>query len=146
MRNNLIFSIDTVLIGTENTKGPIELVQFANRLTSDEGIFSFNRMATIKFNYPNINKALPGGVPTDDTLIIAQERGPDLDLYLCVKSGRNCCRVGTAHFPSAEIYIHDEYRHTIFLDKLAENEIEYVLNYVKENIELIQPKPAFREY
>lgn len=30
--NNQNFSIDSVLFGIENIKGPIELVQFANRL------------------------------------------------------------------------------------------------------------------
>ncbi|QIH35910.1 hypothetical protein [Sphingobacterium sp. DR205] len=79
----LIFSIDSVLFGLENTRGPIELVQFANRLASHEGIPWFNRMASIEFNSPNINKVLPGGVPTDNTLVIGQERGGYLDLYLC---------------------------------------------------------------
>lgn len=66
-------------------------------------------MATIKLNYPNINKALPCGVPTDETLLIAQERGPDLDLYLCVKSGRNCGRVGTAHFAPSTRFLNEDF-------------------------------------
>lgn len=138
----LIFCIDSVLFGSENTRGPIELVQFANRLASHEGIPWFNRMASIEFNSPNINKALPGGVPTDNTLVIGQERGGYLVLYLCIRSGRNCCRIATAHFPDGEIYIHDEYRHTIFLEKLTEDEIKSFFNYLREHIELIHPKPA----
>jgi len=146
MRTNLIFSIESILFGLENTRGPIELVQFANRLASHEGISWFNRMANIEFNNSSINKALPGGVPVDNTLVIGQERGEYLDLYLCIKSGRNCCRIATAHFPDGEVYIHDEYRHTVFLDKLNEDEIKSLLNYVRERIDLIYPKPANQEY
>lgn len=142
----LIFSIDSVLFGLENTRGPMEMVQFANRLTSHEGIRWFNRMACIEFNDLNINKALPGGVHTDNTLLIGQENGVYLDLYLCIRNGRNCCRIATAHFPDSEIYIHDEYRHTIFLEKLTEDEIKSLFNYVRGHIELIHPKPATRGY
>lgn len=104
-------------------------------------------MAFIEFNDPNINKELPGGVPVDNTVVIGQERVEYLDLYLCIKSRRNCCRIATAHFPDGEeVYIHDEYRQTVFLDKLTENEIKSLLNYVRERIDLIYPKPANREY
>lgn len=146
MRTNMIFSVESVLFGLENTRGPIELVQFANRLASHEGIQWFNRMASIKFNDPNINKALPGGVPTDETLLIGQERGENLDLYLCIRSGRNCCRIATAHLPDGEVYIHDEYRHAILAGKLTENEIKWLFEYVRQNMDLIQPKSAIREY
>ncbi|WP_293908328.1 hypothetical protein [Sphingobacterium sp. UBA5670] len=79
------FSIESVLFGIENIKGPIELVQFSNRLASHEGIMSFNRMAIVKFSNPQINKALPNGVPTDETLLIANEIGPYLDILLEVE-------------------------------------------------------------
>ncbi|WP_286778660.1 MULTISPECIES: hypothetical protein [Sphingobacterium] len=142
---NQNFSIESVLFGIENIKGPIQLVQFANRLASHEGIRSFNRMAVIKLSNLKINKALPNSVPTDETLIIANEIGPYLDIYLCIRSGKSCCRIATAHFPGGEVYIHDEYRHTILLDKLSDEEIKCPFNIVCDDPSIIQPKPIFTE-
>ena len=144
--SNQNFSIESVLFGIENIKGPIELVQFSNRLASHEGIMSFNRMAIVKFSNSQINKALPNGVPTDETLLIANEIGPYLDIYLCIRSGKSCCRIATAHFPDGELYIHDEYRHTILLNKLSDKQIKDLFNVVREDPTIILPKSIFTEF
>lgn len=103
-------------------------------------------MAVIKFSNLKINKALPNAIPTDETLIIANEIGPYLDIYLCIRSGKSCCRIATAHFPDGEFYIHDEYRHTILLDKLSDEKIKSLFNIVCDDPSVIQPKPIITKY
>ncbi|GEM_PF-5318613 len=50
--------------------------------------------------------------------------------------------IATAHFPDEEIYIHQEYRYIIFLEKLTEDEFKSLFSYVCGHLELIHPKSA----
>lgn len=141
MKNKISFSIETLLFGIENPKGAIEQVLFATKMAEHEGMPYCNRLAKLTFTDPTVNKALPGAVPLDETLILGYEGWSDTTLHLCIRSGRSACKIATGSFPNREINIYDDYRHAIILRKLSDKDIKEIFNYVWDNMEVIQPNP-----
>lgn len=141
MKNKISFSIETLLFGIENPKGAIQHVFFAKMMAENEGMPYCNRLAKLTFTDPAINKALPGAVPLDETLILGYEGLNDSILHLCIRSGRSACKIATGSFSNREINIYDDYRHAIILHKLSDKDIKEMFNYVWDNMELIQPNP-----
>ncbi|MDX3913919.1 MAG: hypothetical protein QHC79_10320 [Pseudosphingobacterium sp.] len=141
MKNKVSFSIETLLFGIENPKGAIEQVLFAKTMAEHEGMPYCNRLAKLTFTDPTVNKALPGAVPLDETLILGYEGWSDNTLHLCIRSGRSACKIATGSFPNREIDIYDDYRQAIMLRKLSDKDIKEIFNYVWDNMEVIQPDP-----
>lgn len=140
MENKFKFGIESLLVGMENPRGPIDQMLFANRFAEHEGWIAFSYLARVTFAEPTINKAFPGGVPLDETLLIANYNREGLEIHLCVRGGRSCLKVASAYLPKKEIIMHSEYRHEILPRKLSKKEIEAIFNYVWDNIETIYPK------
>ncbi|WP_026769744.1 hypothetical protein [Asinibacterium sp. OR53] len=141
MKNKISYSIETLLFGIENPKGAIEQVLFANKMAEHEGMPHCNRLAKLTFTDLTVNRALPGAVPLDETLILGYEGWSDSTLHLCIRSGRSACKIATGSFPNREIEIYDDYRHAILLRKLSDKDIKEIFNHVWDNMELIQPNP-----
>ncbi|MDV4043687.1 hypothetical protein CMT37_12770 [Elizabethkingia anophelis] len=140
MKNKISFSIEPLLFDTENPKGAIELVLFANKMAEHENMPYCNRLVKLIFTDPKINKA-PGAVPLDETLIIGYEDWNHCALHLCVKSGRSTCKIATGNFPDREINIYDDYRRAIILCKLSDKDIKEIFNYMWDNMNMIKPNP-----
>lgn len=141
MKSKISFSIKTLLFGIENPKGAIEQVLFAKMMAEHLGMPCCNCLAKLTFADTNINKALSGAVPLDETLIIGYEGWNDNTLHLCIRSGRTACKIATGSSTNREIEIFDDYRNAIILRKLSEKEIMEIFNYVWDNMEIIQPDP-----
>lgn len=141
MRKELTFDIESLLIGIENPKGPIEQVLFANRHAKHIGKIAFSNLARITFSNPEINQALPGTAQIDETLLIGYEGFAESEIHLCLRSGKDALQIATGYFPERKIKIHSEYHHAILLSKLNDLEINKLLTYVWINRELIEPKP-----
>ncbi|MDX3916931.1 MAG: hypothetical protein QHC79_25540 [Pseudosphingobacterium sp.] len=140
MKTEFSFNIESLLYGIENPKGPIEQVLFATKMAEHQGMRSFNRLALLTFTDLTINKALPGAIPLDETLLHGYEGRNDTVLHLCIRSGRSALNIATGYFPKRKISIHEEYRHAIILRKLSDTEINRIFSYVWNNLGLIQPK------
>src|SRR5690606_15641010 len=134
------FSIEPLLSGIEYPQGPIEQMLFAQRVAKHEGMYPFNRLARLTFTDPAVNKAFPGGVPLDETVLIGEEDGNASVLHLCVRSGHNALKIATGYCPNREIKIHDQYRHAIIHRKLSDTEINAVFSHLWDNMEQIRPK------
>ena len=141
MKNKISFNIETLLFGIENPKGAIEQVLFAKMMAEHEGMPYCNRLAKLTFTDPAVNKALPGAVPLDETLIIGYEGWSNNTLHLCIRSGRSACKIATGSFPNREIEIYDDYRHAIIPRKLSDKDIQEIFNHIWDNMEAIQPNP-----
>jgi len=139
MKNRLSFSIESLLYGIENPKGPIQQVLFAKKVAEHEGIFSFNRLARLTFTDPAINKPLPGGASLDETLLIGYEGWSDAILHLCVRGGQSTLKIATGELPGKRVTIHSQYRDAILQGKLSDKEIKEIFSYVWKNLEEIQP-------
>lgn len=141
MKRTISFKIESLLHGIENPKGPIVQVMFAQRMAQHEGIFSYNRIARVSFDNSKINKALPGGKPLDETLLIGNDFFSESTLHLCVRCGNSCLKIATGYYPNRNIVIYPEHHHEILLDKLSAQEIEQFFNHVWNNPQSIQPLP-----
>ncbi|WP_286850640.1 MULTISPECIES: hypothetical protein [Sphingobacterium] len=141
MKKEFTFEIESLLSGNENPKGPIEQVLFAMRHAKYIGKIACSNIARITFSYPNMNAAIPGGSPIDETLLIRYEDFGQTQLHLCVRSGKDSLRVASGYFPTEEINIYSEYQHALLLCKLSENQIKDILKFTWSNMDLIQPKP-----
>lgn len=143
MKSTVLSSVEPLLYGLESPRGAIELVMFAKKMANSEGIENCNRLAKLSFNNSNIHKAFPDELPFDETLLIGYEGWSELILYLCIKCSRKAVKIATCQFPNGEIRFYDDYRNTIMLRKLSENEIKEIFCFVWDNLELIQPKPLY---
>lgn len=141
MKTQFSFHIESLLYGIENPKGAIEHVLFAKKVVEHEGLQTFNRLARVTFDDPAINKALPGGVPLDETLLLGFEGWNDTVLHLCVRSGKSACKIATGYLIGRKVIVHNEYSHALLLRKLSEREVSEFFDYVWSNLECIQPIP-----
>lgn len=116
MKTTLKFTIESLLFGIENPKGNIEQVLFAKKMADKEGIPNCNRLAKLSFEEDTVNKALPGTVPFDETLILGYEGWS---------------------------VMYEDYRNAILLNKLTEEEIKEVFDFILKNMDLVQPKPDY---
>lgn len=139
----LKFTIESLLFGFENPKGNIEEVLFAKKVADKEGIPYCNRLAKLSFEDGMINKVLAGAVPLDETLVLGYEGWSDSTFHLCIRSGRTTIRIATGSFPSKEIVMYEDYRKMILLNKLTEEQIQEVFDFIWMNMDLIQPKPGY---
>lgn len=139
MNTKLKFKIQNLLYNTVDLKGPLVQVLFAKKFTDYEGAFSFNRLARVSFENTAINKALPGAVPLEETLLLGEEGYSYSTLHLCIRGKNIVCRVATGYFPKRAVVIHDGYREAILLHKLTDAEIHEVFIRVWDHPEIIQP-------
>ena len=139
MKKEFSFNVESLLHGIENPKGDITLVLFAKKMAEHEGINFFNRLASITFSNTQINRAFPGAVPLDETLLLGHEGYSDAVLHLCIRSGQSACKIATGYYPKRKISFYDDYRNAIMLRKLSAKEITEIFNYVWDNLEVIQP-------
>lgn len=145
MKNKTTFTIESLLYGIDSLKGAITQVLFAQKVAKHEGLQSFNRLARITFNDPAINKAMPGAVKLEETLLIGYESWNDTELHLCMRGGTSTCRIATGSSASREITVHNDYAHAILQGKLSDSEITDIFYTVWDNSELIQPVPKYLE-
>lgn len=145
MKNKFSFSIESLLYGIENPKGPIAQVLFAKKIAEHEGMRSFNFLTRLTFTDPSLNKAFPGAMPLDETLLLGHEGFNDAVMHLYIRSGQRACKMATAYFPTREITVDDQYRHALILRKLSNEEINQVFTYAWNNLELIRPKTGIQE-
>lgn len=143
MKTTLKFTIESLLFGIENPKGNIEQVLFAKKMADKEGLPNCNRLAKLSFEDGAINKALAGAFPFDETLILGYEVWSECIFHLCLRSGRTAIRIATASFPNGEIVMHEDYSSAILLNKLTEEQIKEVFDFIWKNMDLIQPKPGY---
>ncbi|MDR2272038.1 MAG: hypothetical protein LBF27_14125 [Sphingobacterium sp.] len=141
MKPKFKYSIEPLLHGIEYPKGKIEHVIFAQKVARHEGMDRFNRLAQVRFEDPQINKAFPGGVPLDETLLIGLDNYKDVKLHLCIRSKQSTCKIASGNSSSRKIIIDDTYRNVILLKKLSNKQIAEIFNFVWDNLELIQPNP-----
>lgn len=139
MKSKFKFNIESLLHGIEYPKGKIEHMLFAEKVAAHEGMEHFNRLAQVRFEDPQINKAFPGGIPLDETLLIGLDNYTDVRLLLCIKSKHDTCKIASGDSSNRKIKIHDEYRDVILLQKLADKQISEIFNFVWDNLEVIQP-------
>lgn len=143
MKTTLKFTIESLLFGIENPKGNIEQVLFAKKMAEKEGLPNCNRLAKLSFEDGTVNKALAGTVPFDETLILGYEGWSECIFHLCIRSGRTAIRIATGSFPSGEIVMYEDYRNAILLNKLTEDQIQEVFDFIWKNVDLMQPKPDY---
>lgn len=145
MENKFKFEIESLLVGIENRRGPIEQVLFAMRYAQNEGWEARVDIARVTFADPSINKEYPGGTRLDETLLIAYEL-KDIELHLCVRSGKSCLKVATGYFPTKEMVVHKQYRHEILHRKLTDKQIEEIFNYAWGHYDdVIRAQPGYLE-
>lgn len=140
MKNKLSFKIESLLYGIENPRGGIEQVLFAQKVAKHEGMDFFDCLARLTFDNIKINKAFPGGTPTDETLVIGHQRGNGTVIHLCVRAGQSTLKIATAYLPSKEVIVHNEYNTAILQGKLSVVEINGIFNHIWKNMEQIQPR------
>lgn len=143
METILKFTIESLLFGIENPKGNIEQVLFAKKVADKEGIPNCNRLAKLSFEDSMVNKALAGLVPLDETLVLGYEVWSESVLHLCIRSERNAIRIAKGTFPSREIVMYEDYKNAILLNKLTEEQIQEVFDFIWINMDLIPPKPGY---
>lgn len=143
MKTILKFTIESLLFGIENPKGNIEQVLFAKKMADKEGLPDCNRLAKLSFEDSTVNKALAITVPFDETLILGFEGWSECIFHLCIRSGRTAIRIATGSFPSREIVMYDDYINAILLNKLTEEQIKAIFDFIWKNVDLIQPKPDY---
>lgn len=142
MKPKIEFNIESLLYGIESPKGKIDLVLFAKKVAEHEGMQFFNCLAQVKFTDRAINKALPGAIQLDETLLIGSDYWDGVQLHLCIKSGNSCCPIATGDSGHHNIDIHYEYRDIILLKKLSDKDIADIFNYAWSNLNVIRPKPG----
>lgn len=143
MKRTLEFSVESLLFGIENPKGNIEKVLFAKKMAEYEGIPNCNLLAKLSFADDSMNKAIAGAVSMDETLVLGYEGWSDTVLHLCIRSGRTTIRMATGRFPSREIIMYDDYSNAVLLNKLSEEQVREVFDFIWNNMDLIQPKPGY---
>lgn len=141
MKSKFKFIIESLLHGIEYPKGKIEHMIFAEKVAKYEGMNYFNRLAQVKFEDLQINKAFPGGIPLDETLLIGLDNYTDVRLVLCIKSKHDTCKIATGVSSNRIVKIEDQYRDVILLKKLTDKQITELFNFVWDNLEVIQPSP-----
>ncbi|MFL9835513.1 hypothetical protein [Chryseobacterium terrae] len=142
MKTTFEFLVESLLFGIENPKGNIEQVLFANKMAKHEGIPNCNRLAKLSFADESVNRAVAGAVSLDETLVLGYEGWSDCVLHLCVRSGITTIRMATGSFPSREIVMYEDYSNAVLLDKLSEEQIKEVFDFIWNNMDLMQPKPG----
>ncbi|WP_353151533.1 hypothetical protein [Chryseobacterium sp.] len=140
MKTKFSFKIETLLFGIENPKGAIDKVLFAQKVAQHEG-FQFNRLALITFSDPTVNNALDNADKLNETLLIAKKNWTDMIVHLCVKIGQCTLRIATGCLLSKEVTIHSEYRNTLLLRKLTDEEINRIFSHVWNNMDDVEPDP-----
>ena len=140
MENQTFFNIESLVYGIEYPKSPIVQGLFAEKVAKQEKIRDMNCLARITFHDALINRALPGGVPLEETLLLGRE-GYDSHLHICARAGQSTLRIATGYFPKGKIVVHEEYRHAIILRKLSEREVREILTYVRDNPEVVAHPP-----
>lgn len=143
MKTAFEFSVESLLFGIENPKGNIEQVLFARKMAEQEGIPNCNRLAKLSFADESVNRAVAGAVPLDETLVLGYEGWCDSVFHLCIRSGRTAIRMATGSFQSREIVIYDDYSNSVLINKLSEEQIKEVFDFIWENMDLIQPRPGY---
>ncbi len=141
MKQKFEFNIESLLHGIEYPKGKIQHMLFAQKVAEHEDMDSFNRLAQVLFKDSHINKAFPGGVPLDETLLIGSDNYEVITLHLCIRSANSCCKIATANSRDRIIKIYEDYRDVILLKKLTDNHITEIFNFVWGNLEILYPKP-----
>jgi hypothetical protein len=143
MKTTLKFTIESLLFGIENPKGNIEQVLFAKKMADKEGVTNCNRLAKLSFEDDTVNRTLAGAVPLDETLVLGYDGWSDSIFHLCIRNERTAIRIATGSFPNREMIMYDEYRNSILLNKLTEEQIQEVFDFIWMNMDLIQPKPGY---
>jgi len=143
MKATFEFSVESLLFGFENPKGNIEQVLFAKKMAEHEGISNCNRLAKLSFADESVNKAVAGAVSLNETLVLGYEGWSDCVFHLCIRSERTAIRMATGSFPSREIVMYEDYSNAVLLDKLSEEQIKEVFDFVWNNMDLMQPKPGY---
>lgn len=143
MKTTLKFTIESLLFGFENPKGNIEQVLFAKKVADKEGMPNCNRLAKLSFEEDTVNKVLAGAVSLDETLVLGYEGWSESVFHLCIRSGRNTIRIATASLPNGEIAMYEDYKNVILINKLTEEQIQEVFDFIWKNMDLIQPKPGY---
>ncbi|RKE47142.1 hypothetical protein [Sphingobacterium detergens] len=141
MKSKFKFSIESLLHGLEYPKGKIEHITYAQKVAAHVGMDRFNCLAQIKFEDPQINKAFPGGIHLDETLVVGLDNYSSVKLHICIRSKQSTCKIASGNSSSREIKIHNAYRDVVLLKKLSDKQIAEIFNFVWDNLELIQPNP-----
>lgn len=139
MKTKFHFTIQNLLYNTEDLRGPIPQVLFAQRFAEYEGAFGYNRLARVVFENEATHKALPGAVPLEETLLLGKEGFDYSTLHLCIRGKNTCCRVATGYFPKRVMVVQDDYRDAILLHKLTDREIQQIFTRVWDHPEDLQP-------
>lgn len=142
MEKTLKFTIESLLFGFENPKGNIEQVLFAKKMADKEGIPNCNSLAKLSFEDGMVNKTLAGTVSLDETLVLGYEGWSESVFHLCIRSGRTAIRIATASLPNGDIAMYEDYKNAILLNKLTEEQIQEVFDFIWKNMDLMQPKPG----
>ncbi|WES98268.1 hypothetical protein P2W68_01335 [Chryseobacterium arthrosphaerae] len=143
MKTAFEFSVESLLFGIENPKGNIEQVLFAKKMTEYEGMPNCNRLAKLSFADDFVNMAVAGAVPLDETLVLGYEGWSDSVFHLCIRSGKTAIRMAMGSFPSREIIMSDDYSNAVLLNKLSEEQVKEVFDFIWNNMDVIQPKPGY---
>lgn len=143
MKTTFEFSVESLLFGFENPKGNIEQVLFAKKVAEYEGISYCNRLAKLSFADDSVNTAVAGSFALDETLVLGYEGWSDSVFHLCIRSGRTAIRMATGSFPSREIVMYDDYSNAVLLNKLSEEQVREVFDFIWKNMDLMQPKPGY---
>lgn len=140
------FSLESLLTGVENPKGPITQALFAQKMADHLDLHTCNLLARVTFAYPTTNKAFPGGAPLHETLLLGCENWDGSTvLHLCIRGGQAACKIATAYFPKGRIDLHEEYRDVLLLRGLSDGEIKEIFNYVNNNMDTVRPRPGYLE-
>lgn len=139
MRNKLTFTIETLLHGIENVRGPIEQVNFARNFADYQKIPRLNQLVRIKFRDGAGHRSFPGAVPLEDTLIIGCDSYVERTHYICVMAENSGLYVAKGHYPDRRIKIQKDYRDALILDKLSDEDIQEIFNYIWDHPDEMQP-------
>ncbi|REC50644.1 MULTISPECIES: hypothetical protein [Chryseobacterium] len=143
MKATFEFSVESLLFGIDNPKGNIEQVLFARKMAEYEGIPNCNRLAKLGFAEDSVNKAVAGAVSLDETLVLGYEGWSESVFHLCIRSGKTAIRMARGSFPSGEIVMYEDYNNAILLNKLNEEQIKEVFDFIWNNMNLMEPNPGY---
>lgn len=143
MKRKLSYTIKSLLYNTDDLRGPIKQVLFAQNYFSQEGENSrVDRLCLVEFPGTNINKHFPEAQQLEETLLLGYSGwGKDSELHLVIRGERTYLTVAVGYGKSRKIKMRREYEKEILSDKLSEEEVHKIFTDVWNKPEIIDPLP-----
>ncbi len=145
MKSKMSFIVQSLLFYTDQVKGPLEQVMFAQKIARFLQMDNFNQLARVEFSEPKVHKTFTGQELLIECLIIGNVTAGQGEQHIVVRAKETGLFVATGYLPERTVEFHEDYKSAILMEKLADADINLLFNYLWDNPSLLEFRPATPE-